>query len=294
MSDNTLRVLVFGSTGVGKTSFCNALTGGNRPTNNGPFGVTQKTHVYAPFTHDGRSIQIIDTAGLHESDGGTVKTEDAIRQLVELLQNSKDGFHLLVHVARANRITKQQEEDHEFFVRRMTESKVPTLLVLTGCENEEPMSKWVDDHRQAFNPYNYKDLLATCFAQGGKLEAHYAPLREASKAFALDAIIKHGLVRPYLVYGGASGRSLQDSLFSLWNEFVAVAKLPETWRRHTNESAYALLKRLGVPEKVADLAIKHLPDLAGEVASKIPVPGAGHAARALVETLLKRVAGKKS
>ena len=52
-------------------------------------------------------------------------------------------------------------------MHRMTLSMVSTLMVLTGCENEEPLSKWVDEQRSAFNRYNYKDLVATCFAPGG-------------------------------------------------------------------------------------------------------------------------------
>ena len=97
---NTIRVLVFGATGTGKTSVCNVLTGHNRPTSNGPLGQTSKTHRYNGFnTHDIR-IEIIDTVGLHESDLGTVPAEKAVLQLVELLENSKDGFNLLIHVVR--------------------------------------------------------------------------------------------------------------------------------------------------------------------------------------------------
>ena len=289
---NIVRVLVFGSTGVGKTSLCNAVSGGSRPTSNGPFGVTQKTHVYAPFAYAGRQIQIIDTAGLHESEGGTVRSEAAVQQLVELLQKSRDGFHLLVHVARANRITKQQEEDHDFFVRRMTQTKVPTLLVLTGCENEDPMTSWVDSHRHAFNHFNYKDLVASCFAQGGKLESHFAPLREQSRQSVLEAIDKNALDSAYLLYGNGTGRTLQDALFSLWNEFVDLAKLPENMRRRTNENGYALLKRLGVPDKLADMAIQHIPDLLGEVGNKTPLPGAGGILRSLSRRLLTRLLKK--
>lgn len=285
---NIIRVLVFGSTGVGKTSLCNAVSGGSRPTSNGPFGVTQKTHVYAPFAYAGRQIQIIDTAGLHESEGGTVRSEAAVQQLVELLQKSRDGFHLLVHVARANRITKQQEEDHDFFVRRMTQSKVPTLLVLTGCENEDPMASWVDSHRHAFNHFNYKDLVASCFAQGGKLENHFAPLREHSRQDVLASIDKHALDTAYLLYGNGTGRTLQDALFSLWNEIVDLAKLPENMRRRSNESGYALLKRLGVSDKLADMAIQHIPDLLGEAGSKLPVPGSGSLVREISRRLLHR------
>jgi len=59
-----------------------------------------------------------------------------------------------------------------------------------------------------------------------------------------------------------------------------------------NESAYAMLQRIGVPKGVADAMVKHIPDLVEEVGSKLPVPGAGkllkHLTRAALDRLLKR------
>ena len=140
MTDTTIRVLVFGGTGTGKTSLCNTLTGRSRPTGNGARGVTAKSHLYNPFEYQGRKIKLFDTVGLHESSFGTVPAEQALGHLVDLLTKSKDGFSLLIHVTRASRITKEQEEDYKFFVEKMTQGNIPVLLALTGCENEDPMS----------------------------------------------------------------------------------------------------------------------------------------------------------
>ena len=233
-SQPVLRVLVFGATGVGKTSVCNVLTGGNRPTSNGPLGVTAKTHLYAPFQFGDFRIQLTDTAGLHESSGGTVPPDQAVMQIVELLQNSAEGFHLLLHVARASRLTKEQEEDHDFFVRKLTDGRVPTLLVLTHCENEDPMSAWVDRHASAFASFGYADLVPGCFASGGKLEEHYSPLRASSREEVLKQIVRRALPQAHLLYGGGTGRSMMDVVFDLWNRFVELANLPREYRRRTN------------------------------------------------------------
>lgn len=286
---NVIRVLIFGATGVGKTSLCNTLANRNRPTNNGPLGVTEKTHIYPNFLHRNQYIQIIDTAGLHESNSGTVPADIAIQQIIDLLQKSKDGFNILLHVARASRITKQQEEDHDFFVNRLAGGKVPALLILTGCENEEPMSSWPEVNGAAFETFKYKKLIASCFATGGKFEAQYAPLRDLSRTATLDAIVKYCLADSYLLYGGSSGRTKREAIFNLWNEFIDWANLPKDLRKKTNETAYELLVRLGVSKKIADVAIKHLPDLAEEIGSKIPVPGAGKVAKLLVAKLLSLV-----
>jgi hypothetical protein len=51
--------------------------------------------------------------------------------------------------------------------------------------------------------------------------------------------------------------------------------LPEKYRRKVNESALKLLLRLGIKGKIAELLIKHIPDLAEELVNKIPIPFSG-------------------
>lgn len=285
----TLRVLVFGATGVGKTSLCNGLTGKSRPTDSGARGVTDKTHLYAPFRVGNVSIQLVDTVGLHESVQGTVPADQAVRHLVELLQQSRDGFNLLVHVARASRITKDQEDDYAFFVDKVTQNRIPVLLAVTGCENEEPMSAWVEANGAAFARFAYKDLVATCFAAGGPMEEFYASRRALSREALLASIRTHATREPVLLFGPGTGSTFNDALTRIWNEFVTLAGLPDNYRRKVNESAYAMLKRIGVPKRVADAMVKHIPDLLEEVGGKVPVPGAGKALKYLAQQALDKL-----
>lgn len=288
----TLRVLVFGATGTGKTSLCNGLAGRSRPTDSGALGVTDKTHIYAPFTVGETSIVLVDTVGLHESVHGTVPADRAVVALVELLEKSREGFNLLVHVARASRITKEHDEDYIFFVEKMAQSRIPVVLAVTGCENEEPMSAWVDKNRTAFTRFAYKALVPTCFAAGGPLEEFFAGRRAISREWLLAAIHAHATLKPVLLFGPGTGSTFNDVLTRIWNDFVTLAGLPEHYRRKVNESAYAMLKRIGVPRRVADAMVKHIPDLLEEVGAKIPVPGAGkvlkHVARRMLDRLIKR------
>ena len=290
----TVRVLVFGATGTGKTSLCNVLSGRSRPTDGGAKGVTAKTHLYAAFEANGQKIQLVDTAGLHESSSGTVPADRALLQIVDLLKNAKAGFNLLVHVARVGRITKDQEEDYKFFVEKLTQGKIPVLLVLTSCENEVPMQSWVDKNRASFEPFNYEELVATCFAAGGPIETHFAPLRAESKEAVQQAILQHALHTPFKLYGVGTGLTLANVLSRVWNEFVDWSGLPKNYRLKVNESAYQLMKRMGIPEEVARLAVKHLPDLVEEVAGRIPFPGSGKIGRKLVEKILQKVLPKKT
>ena len=161
-----IRVLVFGATGIGKTSMCNTLTGRNRATDNGAKRVTAKTHIYPSVDYAEHSIEILDTAGLHESAHGTVPAERAVVALVELLEQARDGFSVLLHVARASRITKEHDEDYALFVDKLTQKKIPVILAISGCENEDPMQGWVERNKDAFTHFDYADLIATCWASG--------------------------------------------------------------------------------------------------------------------------------
>lgn len=291
----TMRVLIFGATGTGKTSLCNLLTGGKRPADSGAHGVTTKTHLYPPFYEDDWRIEVVDTAGLHESEHGTVPAEKAILQIVELLKSAREGFSLLVHVARAGRLTQQHDEDYDFFVEKMAQENIPSILVLTGCENFRPMSAWVESNKSAFRRFRYKRMVATCLAEGGELEAHYAPLRAESREQVVKAFLACTLPEPVPIYDAESANGFSQALTRLWNEFVVLAGLPDKYRRRLNESAYALMKRIGVPKKVRDAAVKHVPELAREIGRKIPIPYADKVLEALarlgVDRIFRRIPG---
>lgn len=289
---NTLRVLVFGSTGTGKTSLCNTLTGKARPTDNGAKGITAKSHLYPPFVLNGRKVEVVDTVGLHESSHGTVPAEQAVVELVELLKKAKDGFSLLVHVTRASRITQEHDEDYTFFVERMTQNQIPVILAVTGCENEQPMQAWAERNQDAFKRFKYQEIVSCCFAAGGPMEAHFQPLRVQSRELLLKAIEEHSTQDPVKIYGEGTSSSFNEALTRIWNEFVSLAGLPEKYRRQVNESAYQLMKRLGVPKTIADAAIKHIPDLLEEIGNKTPVPGGGKVFKKVSEYLLRKTIGR--
>lgn len=290
----TIRVLVFGATGAGKTSLCNVLTRRSRPIGGGAQGVTAASHCYAPFSYRHHSIHVCDTAGLHESAKGTVPADKAVLQLVELLENARDGFSILVHVAaHPARITREHDEDHNFFVEKLAQGKIPALLAVTRCEQEQPMMAWADRNKAALARFGYAAVIPGCFATGGAMEAQLKPLRQQSRKALLNEIVEHALRKPHRVYGAGTGRTFSQALTQIWNEFVDWAKLPAAYRRELNESVYGFMKRLGVSEAVARAAIRHIPDLVEELGNKAPVPGLGKILRFAATKALSRFTNKK-
>lgn len=263
------KVLVFGSTGSGKTSLCNAVSGQSYPTASSARGVTFQSTMYPPFRSNGNWYSLTDTVGLNESSDGTVSSDESIAQIIKLIHNSRDGYNLLVHVMRAPRITQSHVDNYKFFSEKLAGSNIPTILVVTGCENEEPMDAWARKNSKEFQKggMNYVGIFATCFAEGGKLEAAYAPLRKESSKLVLKAIAANALSSPHKIY--ETRADLETLVKQLWNSFCDFAGLGEKYRVQASEGAYHLLVRLKVPENIArifteidikDVALKILKD----------------------------------
>ena len=96
------RVLVFGSTGAGKTSICNELTGDQHPVSSDAIGCTFETTHYRPVFIGENLYELIDTVGLNEGTAGTTPSKTAMANLINLIRTNKEGFNLLIMVNRTN------------------------------------------------------------------------------------------------------------------------------------------------------------------------------------------------
>lgn len=283
----TYRVLVFGSTGVGKTSLCNNITGQCMRVDSTACGTTFETHTYQPFTAAGHTFYITDTVGLNEGEYGTVPAAKAAEQLVELLLQSEQGFNILLHVFKMPRRDKAHDDNYALFVKEMTQESIPTILVATGCENEEPMSAWAARNREHLSKgCKYKEVIASCFAEGGRLESVYAPLRAESRQQLLTAIIRHALSEPKLIYKKEDGIIAFNKIFTqFWNVFTKLAGKPQL-RKELNETVHDFLVRQGVPKAVAEVITRDFLDIVEIVAP--PHIAIGLNIMTLIKKLIKK------
>jgi hypothetical protein len=123
---------------------------------------------------------------------------------------------------------------------------------------------------------------------GGQLEEFFAPLRAQSREDLIGSILAHALPEPSKLYGAGTNSSFSQALTGIWNDFITMAGLPDKYRRQVNESAYALMKRLGGAQKIAEAAIKHIPDLMEELGGKLPVPFGGKILRTVTDLFLDK------
>jgi predicted GTPase len=253
-----IRVLVFGTTGTGKTSLCNALTGGSEKVSDAAQGVTFKSHTYEPVEFSDQKLLIItDTVGLNESTRGNIPSKDAVKALIKLLKDSKEGYNLLVHVFRQPRITQAEENNYEFFVKTITASKIPVILAVTGCENIEPMSKWGEDNADTFTRIGleYNDVIGTCFAKGGRLATLFDDLRNESCQAVLKSIAVHATEESVLLY--KSQNSIMAVLKKAWNWWFGWIGI-ESLVFELSKGLVELLVRIGFTREEATILLDEL------------------------------------
>jgi len=136
------NVVVFGETGVGKSSVINMIADNSiAKTSADASGCTFESKPHNA-TLKNKRIRIWDTAGLNEGENGTVTAGKAIIHLYHLLKGLEDGVSLLVLCMRAPRIRDSTVRNYKVFHHGLRLENVPIVLVVTGLEEEEDMDHW--------------------------------------------------------------------------------------------------------------------------------------------------------
>ncbi|KAG5638124.1 hypothetical protein H0H81_001727 [Sphagnurus paluster] len=144
------NILIFGETGIGKSSVINLIAGTTVAGVSGEAqGSTFESRAY-PITINDQIINFWDTAGLNEGEHGTVPAQQAMRNLKDLVTVLGDGLSLLVCCIRAARFRTIWKVNYELFVRIICQHRVPVVLVVTGLENETPMEGWWRENGMEF------------------------------------------------------------------------------------------------------------------------------------------------
>ncbi|KAI6129445.1 P-loop containing nucleoside triphosphate hydrolase protein [Pisolithus croceorrhizus] len=145
MSSNSLNIILFGETGVGKSSVINLIAGGSvAEVSPDADGCTMNSTDYQ-FMIGSRKITIWDTVGLEEPQMGVNGYYAAIVKAYGLIQklSRAGGVDLLLFCIRGNRITATYTEQlPPFLLRFSVTSESRSLLVITHLEREHRMEDW--------------------------------------------------------------------------------------------------------------------------------------------------------
>jgi GTP-binding protein EngB required for normal cell division len=149
-------VVIFGETGVGKSSLVNMVAGREvSATSSGAVGCTleYKQHVM-DLGNPNQRFAVWDTAGLDEGTYGTVPAEKAEVYLKQLLRDlaKTSGIDLLVYCVRGTRVRSALLSNYDLFYSAICRKKVPIAIVVTGLENQEgSMESWWEQNQHEFS-----------------------------------------------------------------------------------------------------------------------------------------------
>ncbi|MBW4503853.1 MAG: GTPase domain-containing protein [Scytonema hyalinum WJT4-NPBG1] len=259
MSD-LIRILVFGTTGVGKTTVCNVLASEDEPANDGVKGVTFESRTTQIFQIDNREAILTDTIGLNESSQGTVPSKDSMLSLLKLLRDSKEGYNLFIHVLKKGRITQTDENNYKLFIESITKNKIPKIAVVTNCETYDPMSNWLynkDDNGIDNKTYienaglYYDDIVCVGFPEAERKDLNdiFLKLWPLSQQSICTSILKHSASQPIILFDNSNQFILL--LQRVWNSFIELIDLPNKnkfiW--HVNKELVKIMKELGIKDE---------------------------------------------
>ncbi|KIL54350.1 hypothetical protein M378DRAFT_28761 [Amanita muscaria Koide BX008] len=194
--DATPNIIVFGESGVGKSSLINMITGtDSAATSNEAVGCTFQSASY-DVELKGRKYRLWDTIGLNEGERGTASPERSIQDLQSLVLNLQhEGVNLLVYCIRGSRIRDIIKINYDLFWKIICNEQVPIVVVVTGLENEEDMEEWWTNNRPDFaaREMRFHDHACVTTTKGKRMkngEFMYAAEFELSIKLVRDLIVK--------------------------------------------------------------------------------------------------------
>ena len=155
MSSQTLNIILFGETGVGKSSVINLMAGECiAETSTDVDGCTLNSEAYQ-VEIDTIQINIWDTVGLNGPQMGVDDYYDAIVKAYALIRKLSEagGVDLLLLCLRGARITAIAKSNYRLFYEDLCNKKVPIALVITHLERESRMEDWWERNEASLLKY---------------------------------------------------------------------------------------------------------------------------------------------
>jgi hypothetical protein len=239
MASPSINIILFGETGVGKSSVINLIAGRKVAEVSSDVNGCTMSSTRHTFHVDGRNFNIWDTVGLEEPEQGVNGYLDAIEKALGLIQqlSTQGGVDLLLLCTRGNRVTATTQSNYRLFYEVLCGSKVPIALVITHLERETVMEKWWIRNVKSMEKYGIKSAGHACVtAIPG--HRHYGQSQIA---------IKHLLTG----YDGVAKYTMPPEAWFI--EFLRLFGLFAPPKDLKGKKLYDVLtKRCGLKEKVAE------------------------------------------
>jgi len=161
---NTTNIVLFGETGVGKSSVINLIAGKDvAKVSSDVDGCTMASTAYNISLRN-QNIRIFDTVGLEEPQMGVNGYLAAIEKAYQLIISLSEagGVHLLLFCMRGGRITATVQSNYRLFCEFLCNKKVPVALIFTGLERETVMEDWWKRNESNIKKYGIHSVGHAC------------------------------------------------------------------------------------------------------------------------------------
>ena len=139
-----IHVVLFGETGVGKSSLVNLLAGWHVAEISPDSVACTLASTEYQFQLGAATIRLWDTVGLEEPERGTNGYMGAIEKAAELIRrlNASGGISLFLFCIRGSRVTTTMQSNYRLFCEVLGKKQVPIALAITHLERELVMEDW--------------------------------------------------------------------------------------------------------------------------------------------------------
>ncbi|KAG8214127.1 hypothetical protein J3R82DRAFT_10890 [Butyriboletus roseoflavus] len=194
----TPNVLIFGETGVGKSSVINLIAGERlADVSAGASSCTMEATSYDVVLTDnqgvGHHIRLFDTVGLNEpslSKNNYLGAIEKANVLITQLQRT-GGIRLLIFCIRGSRITAVMQNNYRLFRDILCQNQVPVAFVITGLENEHPMENWWNRNAALFAKSNLSCTSHVCVTATRGLDDVYVSQYQLSQTAIHGMLLEH-------------------------------------------------------------------------------------------------------
>ncbi|KAI5991123.1 P-loop containing nucleoside triphosphate hydrolase protein [Pisolithus albus] len=187
-SPKEVNVLLFGQTGVGKSSVVNLIAGRNvAQVSPDAEGCTMSSTEYR-FVVGAHHFRIWDTIGLEEPMVEMNTYFNAIMKALQLIRRvaAAGGINLLLFCMPGRRVTRTIQSNYRLFYEMLCEGKVPIGLVITYLEREKDMEDWWVRNSRPLYDYGIKSVGHACVTGLPDLQEKYALSRAAIYGLLTD------------------------------------------------------------------------------------------------------------
>ncbi|KAH7882245.1 P-loop containing nucleoside triphosphate hydrolase protein [Phlebopus sp. FC_14] len=186
------NVVVFGETGVGKSSIINLIAGQDLArVSDSARGCTMDFEEYRLIVGNAH-LRVFDTVGLNGPQVQSKEYPNTLKKAYNLINTLErtGGVDLLLFCTRFGRLNECAQSNYKLYHDFLCDKKVPMVIVITQAEGCKDVNRWWKDNEQVFTECGIKSYSGHVFVTASQSPDH-AHKRFESRGSLLECIRNH-------------------------------------------------------------------------------------------------------